>query len=61
MSADIATAIRQPSDSASTGISAAPSAPPNGKPTCLKPTIVARCRKGNHPITALVDVGFSIP
>ena len=54
-------ATRQPTASASLGSSAAPSAPPNGSPTCLRPTTVARCRIGNHEMTAFVEVGFSIP
>ena len=35
--------------------------PPSGRPTCFTPTSVARCAIGAQPITALVDVGFSMP
>ena len=54
-------AMRQPSASASAGSVAAPSMPPNGSPTCLSPTTVARWRGGNHDIAAVVEAGFSRP
>ena len=43
------------------GTIAAPSMPPNGSPTCLSPTTVARRRGGNHDIAAVVDEGLSVP
>ena len=60
-SAAAATARRQPSASATAGRIAAPSIPPNGSPTCLSPTTVARWRGGNHDIAAVVDAGLSVP
>jgi hypothetical protein len=59
--ADSATAARHPSQMASGGMMSAPSAPPNGNPTCLRPTTVARWRRGNQAITALAVVGLSMP
>ncbi len=61
ISAPAAIAQRQPRRSASAGISAAPSMPPKGRPTCLSPTTVARRRGGNHDIAAVVDAGLSVP
>src|SRR2546422_6563647 len=54
-------AMRQPSASASAGSVAAPSMPPNGSPTCLSPTTVARWRGGNHDIAAVVEAGVRRP
>ena len=59
--AGTAIATRQPNQRPSGGIRSAPRAPPSGKPTCLSPMTVARCRRGNHAITALAVVGFSMP
>ena len=56
-----ATAGRQPSQRASGGMIEAPTAPPRGRPTCLRPTAVARWRRGNHAMAALAVVGLSMP
>src|SRR2546428_13328924 len=60
-SALAARARRQPNATASAGRMAAPSMPPNGRPTCLRPTTVARWRGGNHDIAAPGEAGVSAP
>ena len=53
-------ASRQPTTTARIGISAAPSAPPKGRPTCFNPMTVARWAGGNHANMAVINKAMSV-
>ena len=59
--ADTISAFRHPTASAMSGSTAAPTAPPKGKPVCFNPTAVARWLGGNHAMTAFVELGLRSP